>query len=355
MNCIYLKIIKFPPYFNVGKKAKEMFKGCTKLVDVNITAIISTEIEEMDSMFEDCISLRVIIFSNDFLTGEVKSLNNVFKNTNLTTLDISYFRLYNLENFTNIFYGASIKGILRLGKYYPNNITRDNFFKEIAKVTHSSTMVYAPKGTTIDQIFINIYYSITNIYITVILIDIDYNINYKEDEIYKLYSNYIHVGMGWDYDSSNIYDLDSSVVVFDKNINYLTRVNYQQLNAYGGIINLNGDDVTGEGSGDDEEIKIYLDLLPSEAQIFTVQLNSYRGNSLKNVKSAYIRLSTETDVIGTYSITDAGDNIGLLIGCFSKDSSNKWEFRPLNRIIPGRVVTNSVSSIQVILHSLFGN
>ena len=355
MNCIYLKIIKFPPYFNVGKKAKEMFKGCTKLVDVNITAIISTEIEEMDSMFEDCISLRVIIFSNDFLTGEVKSLNNVFKNTNLTTLDISYFRLYNLENFTNIFYGASIKGILRLGKYYPNNITRDNFFKEIAKVTHSSTMVYAPKGTTIDQIFINIYYSITNIYITVILIDIDYNINYKEDEIYKLYSNYIHVGMGWDYDSSNVYDLDSSVVVFDKNINYLTRVNYQQLNAYGGIINLNGDDVTGEGSGDDEEIKIYLDLLPSEAQIFTVQLNSYRGNSLKNVKSAYIRLSTETDVIGTYSITDAGDNIGLLIGCFSKDSSNKWEFRPLNRIIPGNVVTSSVSSIQVILHSLFGN
>ena len=95
--------------------------------------------------------------------------------------------------------------------------------------------------------------------------------------------------------------------------------------------------------------------MPSEAQIFTVQLNSFRGNSLKDVKSAYIRLSTETDVIGTYSITDAGDNIGLLIGCFSKDSSNKWEFRPLNRIIPGRVVTNSVSSIQVILHSLFGN
>ena len=31
-----------------------------------------------------------------------------------------------------------------------------------------------------------------------------------------------------------------------------------------------------------------------------------------------LRLSTETDVIGTYSITQAGDNIGLLIGCFLK-------------------------------------
>ena len=355
MNCIYLKIIKFPPYFNVGKNAKEMFKGCIKLEDVNITLIISNEIEEMESMFEDCKSLRVIIFSNDFLTGEVKSLNNVFKNTYLTTLDISFFRLYNLESFTNIFYGATIKGILKLGKYYSNNITRDNLFKEIANVTDSTTVVYAPRGTSIDQIFINIYYSIKNIYINVILIDIDYNINYQEDEIYILYSNYIHVGMGWDYDISNVYDLDSSVVVFDKNITYLTRVNYQQLNAYGGIINLNGDDVTGQGSGDDEEIKIYLDLLPPEAQIFTVQLNSYKGNSLKDVKSAYIRLSTETDVIGTYSITQAGDNVGLLIGCFSKSSSNKWEFRPLNRVIPGTIVTDSVSSIQTILHSIFDN
>ena len=161
--------------------------------------------------------------------------------------------------------------------------------------------------------------------------------------------------MGWGYDASNVYDVDSSVVVFDNNKEYLTRVNFQQLIAYGGIINLNGDDVTGYGDGDDEEIRIYLDSLPSQAQILTVQLNSYRGNSLKNVKSAYIRLSTEEDVIGTFSINQAGDNIGLLIGCFFKTSSNQWEFMPLNRIIPGYIVTESVPSIQGILHSIFDN
>ena len=82
MNCKNLKKIKFPPSFNVGKNAKGMFKGCSKLEEVNTTAISSTELEEMDSMFEDCLSLREIIFSNDFLTGEIKSLNNVFKNKN---------------------------------------------------------------------------------------------------------------------------------------------------------------------------------------------------------------------------------------------------------------------------------
>ena len=127
------------------------------------------------------------------------------------------------------------------------------------------------------------------------------------------------------------------------------------MTAYGGNINLNGDDLTGEGDGDDEEIRVSLNLLPSNVKLFTVQINSYNGNSLKNVKSAYIRLSTNTDIIGTFSITQAGDNLGLLIGCFSKSNSNSWEFKPLNRVIPGRIVTQSVTSIQVILHEIFGN
>ena len=174
MNCKNLKKIKFPPSFNVGKNAKGMFKGCSKLEEVNTTAISSTELEEMDSMFEDCLSLREIIFSNDFLTGEIKSLNNVF--------------IYNLENCSNIFDGASINGTLKIGKYYSNNNTRDNLFKEIANVTDANTGIFTPKGTTLNVIFENIYYSVKKVKITVNIIDIDYNIHYKEDENYKLYS-----------------------------------------------------------------------------------------------------------------------------------------------------------------------
>ena len=357
LNCGNLKKIIFPPIFNVGKNAKEMFKGCSKLKEVNSTAIVSTEIEEIDSMFEDCKSLKEISFSNDFLTGEVKSLNQVFKNTNLTALDISYLRLFNLQTFPNVFSEASINGNLKLGKYYSNNNTRDNFFKEIAKVTNPKTHVYLPSGISLIPIFQNIYYSIKKVNITVSEIYIDYNINYREDENYILYSNYLHVGLGWAYDSTNVYDLDSSVVVFDSDINSLNVVNFMNLRTYDGSISLSGDDLTGEGSGigDDEEIRIRLDRLSSDSKILTVQINSYNRNILKNVKSAYIRLSTETDVIGTYSITQAGDNIGLLIGCFVKTDSNSWVFRPLNKVIPGHIVTDSIPSIQEILHSIFDN
>ena len=358
MNCKKLKKIQFPPSFNVGKKATGLFKGCSKLEEVNTALISSNEIIEMESMFEDCQSLREISFSNNFLTGEIKSLNNVFKNTNLTTLDMIYLRLYNLETCSNIFDGASIKGILKIGKYYSDDNTRDNLFKEIAKVTDSNTDVFVPNGTSINQIFEDIYYSEKNVRISVKVIQIDYNIQYNENGNYKLYSDFLHIGLGWDYNLNNTYDLDSSVLTFDYRINYLDKVNFQQMEAYNGTINLNGDDLTGEGEGDDEEIKVLLNSLPSEVEIFTVQINSYRRNSLKNVKSAYIRLSSDTEVIGTFSINKAGNNIGLLIGCFSKivsNTSNGWYFRPLNRVIPGNVVTESVNSVQEILHLIFDN
>ena len=354
-NCTNLKKIEFPPSFNVGKNATGMFKGCTKLEEVNTSSIISTEIEEMDSMFEDCSSLKEISFSNDFLTGEVKSLNNTFKNTNLSTLDISYLRLYNLENTSNIFTGSTINGVLKIGKHFSNDSLRDNFFTEIAKVTDSKTTVFTPRETEINKVFQNIYFTQNNVNILATPIDIDYNINYKEDKNYIIYSNNLHFGLGWDFDETNTYDLDSSVVTFSKSINYLAEVNFQRLREYGGVINLNLDDLTGEGDGDDEEIRVTLNLLPSEVKYFTVQINSYRGNSLKYVKSAYIRLSSGSEVIGTYSINQAGNSVGLLIGCFFKNNGKAtgWSFKPLNKAIPGQVVTESVNTIQRILLDLF--
>ena len=56
-----------------------MFKGCTNLEEVNTTHIISNEIEDIESLFEDCESLREISFSKEFLTGEVRSLKILSK------------------------------------------------------------------------------------------------------------------------------------------------------------------------------------------------------------------------------------------------------------------------------------
>ena len=77
---------------------------------------------------------------------------------------------------------------------------------------------------------------------------------------------------------------------------------------------------------------------------------------MEKVESAYIRISSNSDLIGTYSMNDVGDNIGLLIGCFYKVTKNtvyEWYFKPLHEVIPGKVVTNSISTIQNKLHLIF--
>ena len=352
LNCSNLKKIELTPSFNVGKNAKGMFKNCTKLEELNTTNIVSSEIEEMESMFEDCQSLKEISFSNEFLTGEVKSLYSVFKNTNLNTLDISYLRLFNLENCSNIFEGASIKQTLKIGKYYKNDDIRDDLFREIAKVTDVNTDVFTPIGTTINIVFEEIYSSENNVSISVKEINIEYTINYREGENYKIYSNNLTIGLGWDYDINNTYDLDASILAFDNNLNYLDFLNWNRIKIYNGAIIYCGDDLTGEGEGDDEQIKILLDEIPHDAQILTVQINDNKKQILKYVKSAYVRIFTDTEIIGIFSITQAGDDMGILIGCFTKDISEGWNFMPLSRSIPGYYATESTSAVQEILHSI---
>ena len=171
----------------------------------------------------------------------------------------------------------------------------------------------------------------------------------------KIINYILHVGLGWDYNQSNRYDLDSSILTFDYNINFLAKVNYQQLEEYNGTISLNGDDVTGEGEGDDEEIRILLDKLLSEVQIFTVQINSYTQNSLKYVKSAYIQLSTIERKRGNRNLFNISSRREYRTINWMQSSSNEWYFKPLNKVIPGHIVTESITSIQEILHLIFDN
>jgi len=68
-------------------------------------------------------------------------------------------------------------------------------------------------------------------------------------------------------------DLDASVIVFDGSKNKLDVVWFQQLKAKDGSIVHSGDNLTGEGEGDDETIHVDLTALNADAKylVFTVQ------------------------------------------------------------------------------------
>ena len=79
---------------------------------------------------------------------------------------------------------------------------------------------------------------------------------------------HIVVGLGWDtnkYDGGFDFDLDSAAFLLDENgkVNADTDfVFYNNLKHSSGAVEHLGDNLTGEGDGDDEQVKVDLSLVP---------------------------------------------------------------------------------------------
>lgn len=143
----------------------------------------------------------------------------------------------------------------------------------------------------------------------------------------------ITVGVGWDpvaYDDGNM-DVDSSVVVAG-NGGYDTIYFANKLHPTGCVIH-HGDNVTGDGSGDDENIDVYLDKVPNNRDRLYFTLNIFSGQLMQDVRNLYIRLcdpdSGETLV--DYKVT--GNYYGyrsIVIGVAYRDGGD-WSFKAIGQ------------------------
>ncbi|MFC9551851.1 TerD family protein [Rhodococcus sp. NPDC056960] len=112
---------------------------------------------------------------------------------------------------------------------------------------------------------------------------------------------YIQMGLGWDpiekrgmfgNRSSNV-DLDASAVLFADN-NMVDVAYYGQLTSKDGSIRHQGDNLTGEGAGDDEVILVDLTRIPPHVSTIVFIVTSYRGHTFEQVKNAFCRLVDTT-------------------------------------------------------------
>lgn len=115
----------------------------------------------------------------------------------------------------------------------------------------------------------------------------------------------IMIGLGWDtnkYSGGADFDLDASV--FLVNASGRTTADgfifYNNLKGPNDSVIHQGDNRTGEGEGDDEQIYIDLDLIPAEidkiAITVTIDSADKRGQNFGMVENAFCRLvNTETD------------------------------------------------------------
>ncbi|MCQ2468534.1 MAG: TerD family protein [Ruminococcus sp.] len=119
------------------------------------------------------------------------------------------------------------------------------------------------------------------------------------------------VGLGWDtnhYDGGFDFDLDASVFLLGENGKLLRDedfVFYNNLNGRDGAVVHTGDNLTGEGDGDDEVIMIDFTKIPPEIKKLAICVTIYdaqtRRQNFGQVSNAYIRiakLADEFDTVG---------------------------------------------------------
>jgi tellurium resistance protein TerD len=129
------------------------------------------------------------------------------------------------------------------------------------------------------------------------------------------------IGLGWDARTTNgfDFDLDASAILVGANGKVRSDADfifYKQLTDAAGSVTHQGDNLTGDGDGDDEQILIDLNLVPREIERIIIVVSIYdaaaRGQKFGQVRNSYIRVvNNETQsVVANYDLGEemSGEN-----------------------------------------------
>lgn len=147
----------------------------------------------------------------------------------------------------------------------------------------------------------------------------------------------VHIGLGWDinkYDGGSAFDLDAAAFLLNSNGKVKDQgdfIFYCNLSHVSGAVVHAGDNLTGVGDGDDEQIIIDLSKVPADVQKIDFTVTIYqaeeRRQNFGQVSNAYIRvmdgLSKELiryDLGEDFSIETA-----LIVGELYRNGS-EWKF-----------------------------
>eukprot|EP00927_Polykrikos_kofoidii_P024289 TRINITY_DN2210_c0_g1_i1.p1 TRINITY_DN2210_c0_g1~~TRINITY_DN2210_c0_g1_i1.p1 ORF type:complete len:432 (+),score=83.81 TRINITY_DN2210_c0_g1_i1:35-1297(+) len=156
----------------------------------------------------------------------------------------------------------------------------------------------------------------------------------------------ITAGLGWDCTGSGI-DLDVSAVLFDDAGQHLDTVFFGNLSSNG--IEHSGDNLTGEGGGDDETIRVDLPNLPANAAQLFFTVNIYtRGKSFSEVANPYCRILDESsNEMARYMLREGGSQTGLVIArLFRTHNADRWGFQAVGSFCRGQTWKDSMPELQ---------
>ncbi|WP_445492991.1 TerD family protein [Niallia sp. 03133] len=146
------------------------------------------------------------------------------------------------------------------------------------------------------------------------------------------------VGVGWDinkYDGGNDFDLDSSVFLLGENGKVTSEqdfVFYNNTTGADGAVVHSGDNRTGAGDGDDEQVVIDLQAVPAAIQRITFTITIHdgeaRNQNFGQVSNSYVRILNEqnNEELIRYDLgEDFSIETALVVGELYRHN-NEWKF-----------------------------
>jgi len=156
----------------------------------------------------------------------------------------------------------------------------------------------------------------------------------------------VQLGLGWDFGGGEVFDLDASVVALDRANNVVDVIFFNNKVGCNGSITHSGDNRTGEGDGDDEVITLSLQRVPANVARLVCVVNSYTRASLRNAKSAYVRVLDGNRVLAIHTLTRMVDAIGMIFCFFQRDSRGAWMFQSCTHPVSGNTANESLRDIR---------
>jgi len=164
------------------------------------------------------------------------------------------------------------------------------------------------------------------------------------------------MGLGWDAKPVRSFwggtkpgqsiDLDASCVMFDEANEIVDTVWFRQLRSKDGSIVHTGDNRTGAGEGDDEQIIVDLTKVPAKVRCLVFVVNSFTGQNFSQIENAFCRLvdATSGAEVARFNLTGAGNHTAQIMAKVYRHS-NEWKMHAIGENASGRTFQDLLPTI----------
>lgn len=157
----------------------------------------------------------------------------------------------------------------------------------------------------------------------------------------------IVMGLGWDpIKTKGIFgfgsktqevDLDASCIMFDEQNRQTDAVWFRQLKSRDGSIVHTGDNRTGAGDGDDEQIVVDLTRVPTNIKSLVFTVNSFTGQNFSQVENATCRIvnASNDQEVARFNLSTLGAHNAQIMAKLYRHG-DEWKMHAIGEIGNGR-------------------